>query len=586
MVKRTFLGFFLPILCLIACQRSSVQGNDADQLPAGPAKGGYYYGGIFRLNESEYIKSLYPLSIADVYSYRVACQIYEGLFKFDPSNLQIVNGLAESYSIDSSRTIYTIRLRKGVFFHDDPCFPEGKGREVTAEDVAYCFKRVCLQSANNQGFTIFKDILKGANEYYAASAGGTTPSFDIPGIKVIDRHTIQLQLTRPYAFFLHSLARPFAFIYPKEAVEKYGEDGLREKAVGTGPFMLSAVSPSNSILLKRNPNYYMQDEYGNQLPYLHGIKISFIQDKKNEYYEFRSRKLDMIYRLPTEYIIDILMESEKSRNGEVKDFVLDRTPEMATQYLTFMTAKGVFQNKWVRKAFNYAIDREKILEFVLNGEGEAPGNYGLVPPVFTEYEATKIKGYSLNIDSAQYYLAKAGYPNGRGFPKIRLQVNAEGARHVSVALEIQKQIQENLNISIDIETLPFAQLLENSLQGSFDMVRTAYFADYPNPENFLWLFTSMEVPEQLSQKSYPNIARYVNKRYDELYQKALLATSQQEAYAYLQQAEQILLDDAVILVLWYDEAYRLTQNYVKNFPDNPMQYRDFTRVYFDASYFK
>ncbi|WP_038031687.1 ABC transporter substrate-binding protein [Thermonema rossianum] len=581
-----FLSYLILALLFASCSSSSQENTQQENIPSGPAKGGVYYGGEFHLNESEYIKSLYPLSIADVYSYRVACQIYEGLFKFDPATLEVVNGLAESYTLDSTRTIYTIKLRKGVRFHDDPCFPDGKGREVKAQDVAYCFQRVCTQSSNNQGFTIFKDLLKGANEYYAASAGGNTPSFDIAGIKVIDDYTIQLQLTRPYAFFLYNLARPFAFIYPREAVEKYGEDGLREKAVGTGPFFLASIDPGNAILLKRNPHYYMKDEHGNQLPYLHGIKISFIREKKTEYNEFRAGKLDMVYRLPTERIIDFLMEAEKSENGEVQDFILDRVPEMATQYLTFMTAKGVFQNKNLRKAFNFAIDREKILEFVLNGEGEAPGHHGIVPPVFKNYDINKIRGYQLNIDSAQYYLAKAGYPNGNGFPEITLQVNAEGDRHLNVALEIQKQLQENLNIKINIETLPFAQLLENSLQGKFDLVRTAYFADYPNPENFLWLFTGMEVPDSFEEKSYPNIARYKNPRYDELYNKALLASTPEEAYRYLQQAEQILLDDAVILVLWYDEAYRLTQPYVRNFPNNPIQYRDFTKVYFDKSYFE
>ncbi|NJO84379.1 MAG: hypothetical protein HC828_17440 [Blastochloris sp.] len=112
------------------------------------------------------------------------------------------------------------------------------------------------------------------------------------------------------------------------------------------------------------------------------------------------------------------------------------------------------------------------------------------------------------------------------------------------------------------------------------LARNAYYADYPNPENFLWLFLGQHVPPSLSEKSIPNIARFSNARYDSYYRKGLNAKSQDEAFRNFRAAEQVLLDEAGILVLWYDESYRLVKPYVRNFPNNAMQFRDFSVVYF------
>jgi len=187
-MKKFITGLLcVGILSLNQSCKDPEKGNNEPTSKA--AAGGRYYGGTFRLNETEYIKNLFPHSIVDVYSYRVASQIYEGLFKFDHTSLKVVNGLAESYTIDDSHKIYTIKLKKGVMFHDDECFDGGKGRELKASDVQYCFTKLCTQDRNNQGFGVFYGVVKGAKEYYDASKGGTAPTTGIEGIKVIDDYT-------------------------------------------------------------------------------------------------------------------------------------------------------------------------------------------------------------------------------------------------------------------------------------------------------------------------------------------------------------------------------------------------------------
>ncbi len=576
--------FILLVLCY--SNFSCGGGKDYSNEKRGLIKtnGGKFYGGVFKINESEYIKNLFPHNITDAYSYRVASQIYEGLFKFDPETLEVTKGLIEDYQIDESGTVYTFHLKKGVFFHENLCFADGKGREMNARDVKYCFTKLCTNNINNQNFFIFKGILKGADKYYISSAENKIPDFDVEGIRVKDDYTIELELIKPNSLFTANLARPACFIYPEEAEKKYGID-MRIHAVGTGPFSLNVddVEEDISIILKKNTNYHIKDEFGNQLPYLDAVSIRFIKDKKTELFEFRKGNLDMIYRLPTEYIIEILEETMPGANGEYSQFQLQRSPEMMTQFLTLNNQKGVFKNKDVRKAFNFAIDRTKILDFVLNGEGYAPGNHGITPPVFSNYDIKDIRGYSLDIDSAKYYLNKAGYRDGKGFPKLKFLLNAEGERNTNVAVEIQKQLKDHINVDVELQILPFAQLLEKSYSGDYNILRAAWVADFPSPENFLWVFSSKVMPKSLNEASYPNVARYISQKFDENYENALNAKSIQEANEYFKKAEVQLMEDAPVIILWYDEGYRLVQSFVMGFPNNPMQYRDLGKVYFEEA---
>ncbi len=570
-----FVLYLLAFIALYGCSPSQRQ-----EEPSGPreAKGSRFYGGVLRINETEYIKTLYPPAIVDVYSYRVANHIYEGLFKFDQTNMEVVKSLADTFEIDPTQTIYTFQLKKGVFFHDDPAFEGGKGREFTAEDVKYCFTQLCTQSPNNQSFHLFDGIIKGAKEYYNASAGGKKPDFEVEGIKVLGKYTIQLLLERPYSLLLSNLARSGGFIFPREAYEKYGNE-MKFKAVGTGPFILKNIDDNNSITLKRNPNYHRKDRFGNQLPLLDGVYIQFIREKRTEFFEFKKGNLDMIYRLPTDYIIEILEEAESDPDGGINKYTLQREPETQTQFYSLLNIHPVFKNVNVRKAFSFAIDRKEILDRVLNGEGYEAGLYGLTPPSFRWYDIHKIKGYDFNKDSALYYIAKAGYPMGRNFPPVTLDLNPEGERHTLVATEVQRQLKEVLNIDIDLNVVTHSDITDKCLSGNYAMIRLSWVADFPSPENFLWIFYSKQSTFKAGENTYPNIPRYYNPKFNENYEKALAAPNIEEQTKYFQAAESIMMQDAPIIVLWYDECYRLLQQHVENLPNNPMQYRDFSEVY-------
>ena len=441
---------------------------------------------------------------------------------------------------------------------------------------------MCVQSINNQGYAVFKGLLKGADKYYAASANGKEPSFDIEGLRLVNDYIIRIELTRPSSIFLYDLARPFTLIYPKEAKEKYGLE-MRAKAVGTGPFTLSHVEEDLVVILKKNPNYYGSDQFGNKLPFLEAIDIKFIREKKSELYEFKKGNLDMIYRLPAEHVAEILESTKAGSTNEYSAYQLQQTPEMATQFYTFNNKGKVFSNKNLRKAISFAIDRQKIFDFVLNREGFSPGHQGIVPPAFKQYPVDSVEGYTYNLDSAKYYLARAGYAEGKGFPSVTLELNSDGERNSNVAIEVVRQLKQNLNITIEMKVIPFSQLVENIITGKAEFYRIGWLADFPNPENFLSLFYGKDVPANIGEKSFPNFSRYTNAKYDDLFEKALSMRTPEEATPYFFQAEKILIEDAPLVVLWYDMGLRLLQSHVKNFPNNAIQFRDYSEVYLEKT---
>lgn len=578
-MKKAIILVVSFLLLLSACDTE--QQTTTSSVTKIPAQGERIYGGTFRFNLSEPYQTLFPHSITDVMSSHIATQIYEGLVKFNPRDLTIIPCLAERWEIDSSGTIYTFYLKKGVFFHDDACFPKNKGREVKAQDFKYSFELLCSSGWENLLFQLtFKDKVVGANKYYNSTVDGK-PDFGLEGVKIIDDYTLQIILEKPSYSFKFILANPATSVIAREAIEKYGIDSK----IGTGPFVFARETTDTpwKLYLVKNNNYHRSDTLGNRLPFLDSIIVSNISTQKAELQTFQNGKLDVISGLPAESILNVLEEQIAYFQSDNLKYILDRSPKMTTQYYEFNTKKGVFKDKRIRKAFCYAIDRNEILENILKKQGLSPGIYGITPPSFKGYDVSRIKGYDLDILKAKNLLADAGYANGKNFPPIVLELNSGGERNEAVAIEFQRQIWENLKINVKLEVVPFEQKLEDARFAKADIFRSAWVADYPSPENFLMLLYGKNVPASFNEPSYPNTSRYVNERYDQLYEKGLSTPNISKSYDYFLKAEQIMIDDAPILVLWYDEIYILKQAYVKNYFSNPIEYYDFSEVYFEVA---
>ncbi len=573
-VKSLSLASISFLLFFSFCSNPSVKQTTKVRSPKGDVK----FGGVFKINETEYFSSLYPQSVNEIIAQQISSQVYEGLVKISPTELTVIPSIAKSWEISNNAKTFTFHIRKGVRFHDDPCFEKGIGREVTAYDFAYCYQKLCTSAEDiNLGFYIFQDRVVGANAYFESTKTGRPLKEGVTGIQTLNDSTIQITLNYPFQGFLNILTMPFAWVFPHEAFDKYGVD-MRTQCVGTGPFFVKDSKHDESLILARNEMYWGYDKFGNQLPYLDIIKFSFTKEKTAEYLEFKKGNLDIVSGVPSALREDLLKES----NSKNANFNLTIIPIMSISYYGFQTQGKLFQNKKLRQAFNYAIDREKIAKFVLSDEAQ-PAIFGIVPPSFPSYNTQAVKGFTFNPELARRLLTEAGYPNGKGFPlDFSLILNSGGERNIEVALAIQKMLSENLNLPIKLNVLPFPQKLDQENKGSAQFWKSGWVADYPDPQSFLDIFYGKLVPDS-GGLSPVNSSRYKSARFDSLYEAALKEVDVKKRFLLYQQADQIAINDAAYMPIYYDQSTYLTQKYVRNIEFNALDYLDLSKVYFQKS---
>jgi len=574
-IINNLLYLFITFIFL-ACNSES-ENIENDIIVREIINGNAKYGGILNLSEDESFTSIFPAKVIDVTSAKIVSQIHNGLVKFDTKDLSILPSIAKDWDINEDETQYTFNLRNNVFFHDDPCFKNGKGRKVTAQDFKFSLELLCNPEFENS-YNMINNKIIGTTALFNKNAS------ELKGIEVINDTTLIIKLEKPLYSFIFTLAMPNLSVIAKEAYEAYGID----MKVGTGAFKFTeSKNELQDLYLVFNENYYLYDTYGNKLPYIDSVHFHFGLSKTEELESFKNNKLSLIHGLPANEIAVVVSESindfKKSDNSPPKT-ILGRKPELATQYYEFNILTKPFNDIRVRKAFNYAIDRQKILDNALNGQGNI-GRKGITPIVnlFSNYNYDEIKGYDYNPELARKLLAEAGYPNGENFPNVRLELNLGGNLHLPVAEEVQQQLYNTLNVSIEFEQVSFKEKLEHSKYGKSEMFRSAWVADYPSPESFLSIFYGASVPESIEEASYPNTTRYTNSSFDSLYLKGLHHLKDIERCHAFSQAEKILMEDAPIMILWYQEDYLLYTSSLKNFFFNSMMNLDLSEVYLNKT---
>lgn len=527
-------------------------------------------GGTFVMAENNQIGSIYPISITNQVEALVVGQIHESLVRLDSKTLEPIPGLAEKWEISQDGRIITFHLIKGAHFQDDRCYKDGKGPEITSKDIKFSLELLATKTDDNYQFnTILKDRLVGVNDFFDKK------STTISGIKIIDDYTFSLELVNPSLSFMKLLANPSAAIVSETAIKAYGKN----IKTGAGPFIYDASSSADKIVLVKNPNYFLKDSAGCALPYLDSVVVNLMPSIEDGLSMFENEKIDLINTLPSLRVKDVVEKNIKEFVSHPPKSLLQREPEMLSQFYVFNTKQKPFDNANVRQAINYAIDREKLVDNVLQGQAIGAAIHGITPNTFIGYDIKKINGYSLNIEKAKRLLSEAGYPDGKGFPEVRILVNSGNSRNSSVAVELQKQLKANLNINVNFESLPNVQKYELQMHGKSDIYRDAWVADFSSPESFLSLFVGDGVPADTSAPSFPNTSRYQNATYDLYFKKGRDSNIKDSSYAYFMQAEQVLMNDAVIIPLWYEGSYRLLTNKVKGLNLNAMRYYDLTKTY-------
>ncbi|MBS1911652.1 MAG: ABC transporter substrate-binding protein [Bacteroidetes bacterium] len=557
-------------------------GGGADNRPQTAGQGGKKYGGEFTMNIVRgNPKGLDPVLINSKHADDIASQVFDRLIDVN-DKLELVPELALALpDIDATGTLYTFHLRTDVSFQNDSCFPGAKGRRFVAEDVRYSLTRCCDPRTTSVAYWAFQDKVKGATRFHdqvlAMSASAQEPA-PIEGFKVLNDSTFRIELEKPYAPFLFYLINSLGNIVPREAVEKYGRDFFRHP-VGTGPFTFVSWTPDQDLILTRNPDYWGRDEKGNRLPFLDKLRFTFVKDDKIQFNDFLAGNLNECYGIPTESFARVF-DANRKPQGEFTKYQVQAVPAMLTWYLDFNNQKPPFDNADLRRAFNYAIDREKLVKFVLQNSPYAPAVHGLVPPVFPGYPVDSVKGYAYNPDEAKRLLAKAGYPEGKGLPPVTLYIYPE-PRLNQVAQAVQEMVRTALNVDMKIQIVDFPQLIDQAEGGKLSFWGTRWYGDYPDPETYLLLLFGELVPKQEGLPSYPNSSRYNNPAFNEEFKKGVATIDHVAQMKHYVAAEQIAMADAPLIPLFYEMHYRLLQADVRDYPLNGMARPDMKYVWLD-----
>jgi peptide/nickel transport system substrate-binding protein len=559
------------LLAAVACTDTPSSQPRSPVTAAGDAS----YGGLFRMNMSEDIRSIFPHGIVDAAAFNIMNQVYEGLVRIDRKTKEVIPALAERYEVSADGKVYRFYLRQGVKFHGDPVFVNDEAsRELKAEDVAYCFRKLCEPSDENELYAFAIDIIKGADKHYQSGEKGIKATNGPEGIRVLSDYVLELELEFPMPNFLTVLTHPCFWIFPKE-LYNYGKD-VDNWSIGTGPFMARTVKLNDVIILERNRDYWKVDAEGNPLPYLDAIRCNFIHGHKEQMNSFLEGYLDLLVQVPYDEIEAI--EIAQSSGDISKEFSILTSPGLRVEYYGFQHRSADYSNEYVRKAFNYAIDRQFLVDTVMKGYG-IPATHGFVPQSMPGFDAESVKGFSYEPDTARLLMAMAGFPGGNGFPVVTIQLNDGNETALAVAEEVQRMLAQTLGITVELAVLQRSRHYDQIEQGRVDFWRDGWIADYPDPENFLKLFHGKLVPEDSVRASFLNTIRFKNEAFDGYFEKALRTTNKEERMVLLAKADQEVINNAAVIPLYYEKWIWLKASRVENLTVGQLGELDLTRVY-------
>jgi oligopeptide transport system substrate-binding protein len=516
------------------------------------------------------VKTL-PMQATDLQSSFVISLLYDRLFKLSDKSNKAIPYLVDNYVITNDGKKYTFELKKGVYFQDDPCYPNGRGKELSAADVKYTIELLCTQSPDNFNFEYtLQNLIVGANAFYENSTKKIEQ--ELSGLKIIDKYKFSIEIENATTKLLHVLSSSALSIISKEAYEKYGNKNIN----GTGPFIMDKKFTTLKSIFVKNQNYFLKDSLGNKLPYIDSVVLIRNNDMNARFKEFKSGKADLVTSIPAKDIKTIIEEEiQFFENADEKaKFFVDFEPEYSTRVLLLNLNNEPFKNKLVRKALNYALDKDKILEIFGTGLSAGAANSSFVPPIMVKmaYNLPDNTNYKFNLALAKKYLAEAGYPDGKGLPPINLIVPQQDDG-VKLALELQKQWLQNLNVKMAFEIVDFSKNIEMYINsGKYEMSDFFWIADYPSPESFLNLFYAD------AAKQRKNWMSYFNADYNFYFDKAIRSNQTDSMMHYFNAAENILMDDAPVIFLYYGSNFKLVNSRITQLETSPLGYYDLTRV--------
>ena len=509
---------------------------------------------VFRYNESTGIATLDPAFAKNQSIIWAIHQLYNTLVETD-NKLNIVPSLAYRWDVTPDRLTYVFHLRNDVFFHDHEVFPQGKGRKMTAYDVEYSYKRIIDPATASSGAWIFNSRID-----------------SIDAFRALDDSTFQLKLVRPFNPILGLLSMQYCSVVPKEVVEKYGKD-FRSHPCGTGPFQFKSWEEGQALIMLKNERYFEKDSTGNALPYLDAIKITFYDSKATEFLLFQQGQLDFINDIDASFKDEVLTRRGELRKDWIGKIRLSKHPYLNTEYLGILVdpQNDLVKNsplgiQKVRAAINYGFDRRKMMMYLRNSIG-IPAESGFVPAGLPSFDSSAVKGFHFDPQRSRQLLREAGFPDGKGLPAIKLLTIPI---YADLASFIAKEL-EDVGLKVQVEAVQKSFLLEQTAKSTAAFFRGSWIADYPDAENYLSCFYS-------KNPAPPNYTRYHNPQFDALYEQSLTEEDYEKRLSLYRQMDQMIIRDAPIVPLWYDEVIHLEQLNMTGFDANGLNLLELRHV--------
>ncbi len=479
--------------------------------------------------------TLDPAVSGEMLSHEYIQQIYSGLVRLD-EDLEPAPDIAERWDISADGRTYTFYLRQDVKFQD--------GREVTASDFKYSLERACNPATGSLTAPTYLGDIVGVKEVLSGQAS------EISGVRVIDDYTLQITIDTPKSYFLAKMTYPVAFVVDSNEA-KPGVEWWREPN-GTGPFQVKEWEEENTLVLERNAHYYGEQAGVGTVVFKlwGGVPMNMYETG-----EIDATDVDINY-------VDKVTDPAGNFYQELRV-----APELSFNYIGFNHTRPPFDDVNLRRAFSMAFDKDKLVSLVFRDMVARAD--GILPPGIPGFNEN-LEGLEFDVEQAKALIAASSYGSVDNLPPITVTTMGWGGL-ISNSLEaIIHEWRQNLGVEVKVRQLEPQHFLYHLKEEKDEMYHLGWVADYPHPQNFL------EVLFRTGEEN--NAGEYSNPAVDDLLERAGAELDYEASLALYQQAEQMLVDDAACIPLWFPENYYLVKPYVSGYELTPMGYANLNRV--------
>ncbi len=499
-------------------------------------------GNILRYALTSEPTTLDPATVQDGTTIDLLQQVFEGLVRWSPQN-EIEPNLAEKWETSADGKVYTFHLKQGVKFHN--------GREMTAEDFKFSLERACDPDLKSTTVTDYLRDIVGVKERLDRKAA------DIPGIKAPDKYTLQITIDKMRPYWIGNMTYPCAFVVCKEAVTA-GKEMFDEKpAIGTGPFKITGFQRGSKVTLAAFADYHQGK------PKLDGMERPIIKDGATRINSYASGALDIVDVSPRD--LD-RVNSDAKLKADLKAFKRARPWYLA---LNQDAENSPFKKLEVRLAFAHAIDKADAIRLGIKDQADKAD--GMMPPGVFGYNAN-VKPLAFDPSKAKEYLAKAGYPNGQGFPSLTLTYRNDMPQVESTAEVLAQQLKTNLGITVQLRPTEWAEFLKQRTAKTMPLSFLSWGADYLDGQNFMstLLYTSRKLPNNGGWDHPNNGQGYSNAQFDKLCDEADSSSDKALREKNYQQAEQIAINEAPVVPVYFQRDLELVSPRIGDLRDGLM----------------